>query len=871
MSSAEDIDNLEDRRFRGPCNLHDMYADIAKYRKEDVYACYPYLASPPSDPTPPAVFAATVDNVRDSFQVRTGKMRMLSDIVEDFSSVVQGGATSEEEITRRIRIVGPALWLRRGPAAPRFMQLQLAATQEEPPPPHLECNVFEELLHQREPPASAKMLTDVMVFAPVPVVPRALLRPVEQKLLDEGEDEFHVTEGGSSSSSSSTTARPLPLLFVVLVVHCVTVLRKEHAFHEMENCLKMCLKRTSMKDRAGSLVNARVGARAQTLFSFCCMWGQPEYAMFVLREAVPPQLHDDYLCVVDDTQNTAEMYARERGLTAVVNYLEKIGLQCDGAAATPFSAGPNVETATGRAHRKRRHEELVTSALQKRIRADIEDADTDDMDDATKKTQQQHQELVKKVIDSDDPDEVHVRLWRRSSSSSLPSSFFWNTNHRQMVETVSVSRASFSKLLLNAPKWVECAYLPDTAPLRKGGRRALDVERIRRNAKFYHTLAALGFDPDGHGRTTLVRDLDLVNQMVSWTTTSSASAASASSLVPKYVVDLEFVDGDDAVVVDSDSEEDDANRTPATMEAVPYSHIETLPLPHARAAANGRLDTSSLADPFQALVPEEHRALVKYHHQHDEMLNGMLRAQSPDRPDVDDDPDLASTNPFFQSDLFRQKWRRLGPTVAAAIANIRSTQQAIDRAFRNVRPLDRPIIVYRGIRYLSPAAAEADRTGQPMPTGYQALTAGLNQSRKVGLQRGYTSTSASQETAVKFVYEDPCCVQRIQLPAGLPVLFVEKVAAEHQKEMEVLLPRGVELVIQPRRRGSVARTNGSPPIPVVHVEAVLSPEGRAVLERHHHGSDSTTTTGSSRQRRANDYGDEPKCTLFRLATVLLRT
>lgn len=187
-----------------------------------------------------------------------------------------------------------------------------------------------------------------------------------------------------------------------------------------------------------------------------------------------------------------------------------------------------------------------------------------------------------------------------------------------------------------------------------------------------------------------------------------------------------------------------------------------------------------------------------------------------------------------------------------------------------MHPLNDAITVYRGIRYTSPAfLAAKQREGGRLPMGHAELTAGLDQSRKVGLQRGYTSTSVAESSAVQFVYDAPCCLQHIRLPRGLPVIFVESVAVEHKGEMEVLLPRGINLVLDPSRRASALRPGGGVPIPVVYLTAVLSPEGRAVLERHDAVPGAPAVVQNTPQRRAardNDYGDEPRCTTFRLAT-----
>ena len=98
--------------------------------------------------------------------------------------------------------------------------------------------------------------------------------------------------------------------------------------------------------------------------------------------------------------------------------------------------------------------------------------------------------------------------------------------------------------------------------------------------------------------------------------------------------------------------------------------------------------------------------------------------------------------------------------------HVKQLVNRMDDAFLSAVPTDVPLILYRGGR------------GSP---------------RTYGEQIAFTSASARMEPAMQFVTgTNGCCMQRITVPVGTPVIYLEPLT--HVKgEYEVLLPRGIIL------------------------------------------------------------------------------
>lgn len=399
-----------------------------------------------------------------------------------------------------------------------------------------------------------------------------------------------------------------------------------------------------------------------------------------------------------------------------------------------------------------------------------------------------------------------------------------------------MSHASLQSALVHAPMWAKCSYMPDATTPRhsSNGQRQLDVAAIVRESKTtqYITLQALGFS-----------SISSITLVVRSAVVSAAERAAQKRLrdvrgrpLPPPTITL-AVDGD-----------------AATVEAVALAEIEQVPVGPMRLLRSSI--TGAVANPFVAQAPDEQRALVQYHHLWNDHINGMLRHR---RAGAGDDEDL-SQNPYFGLPAFTKNWVHLGETRTVAMENVRKTQRNIDRAFRNAKPLYADLVVYRGVQYVPSAAAQAADAGNP--------AAGLEASNRAGLQMAFTSTSLDEDVAREFAGEtSPCCLQEILLPKGMPVIYVEPLAIEHKRELEVLLPRLVELVPDTTRR----RVPPTPlnPLQKVYFRAVLTPAGKEVLERPDDVSVAVADAPIHVRRgaRDNDYGRPPRCDTYAVATV----
>lgn len=170
-------------------------------------------------------------------------------------------------------------------------------------------------------------------------------------------------------------------------------------------------------------------------------------------------------------------------------------------------------------------------------------------------------------------------------------------------------------------------------------------------------------------------------------------------------------------------------------------------------------------------------AILKYTFQYDWKINQLLM-KDPEKITSLKHPNLPQ---YFKEDLLEYGYEFVPPK------DVTDVQRYIDNAFKNVEPISKKIVVYRGLKVSLKGANMKEYIHDTM------------------YEKSYTSTSYSKSIANRFKAGYYCCLLHITIPAGSHVLPVATIS-QFPHEMEVLLPRNGKFIVTAQDKGVVHMT-----------------------------------------------------------------